>query len=180
MNFFLFLDDSRQPHKVDWVKLPQNVEWVIVKNYNEFVHTIQIMGVPKFVAYDCDLCDEHYAAYFELKELYPAHHKTFKQKCGIECAEFLINYCKHHQVSHPDYIVHSKNQYGGAAIQNLISKSLNPNVTEIEVTRLPYSIPDYCQHDEKTISGFFGDVWFPDDGRNKLSKILMTTRNALK
>ena len=25
-----------------------------------------------------------------------------------------------------------------------------------------------------------GLVWFPDDGRNKLGKILMTTRNALK
>lgn len=46
----LFLDDIRMPEDVSWVKLPKNIEWVIVRNYKEFRKTILNKGIPEFVA----------------------------------------------------------------------------------------------------------------------------------
>lgn len=122
--YYLFLDDSRKPSNVNWVALPENVEWVICKTYYEFVETIRARGIPKFITYDCDLCDEHYQAFFNLKHTYPIHYKEFKTKCGIDCAEFLIAFCKKQDISHPPFVVHSQNQFGGGYIENIIKKSL--------------------------------------------------------
>lgn len=32
----LFLDDERVPQDVTWIKYPENVEWVVVRSYDEF------------------------------------------------------------------------------------------------------------------------------------------------
>ena len=62
MSYFLFLDDERFPQDVTWVKLPQH-NWTIVRNYNDFVRTIESKGIPKEIAFDHDLGHEHYQAY---------------------------------------------------------------------------------------------------------------------
>ena len=57
--YYLFLDDERYPKQVTWVNLPL-VDWVIVRNYNEFVKKIEEDGMPVFISFDHDLADEHY------------------------------------------------------------------------------------------------------------------------
>jgi hypothetical protein len=111
MSYYLFLDDSRTPQKVTWVTLPENVEWVIVRNYQHFVEAIQKRGIPKFVTYDCDLCDEHYKAYFNLKESYVLNYPLFQVKCGIDCLEYLLKQCKKKGIKHPDYLLHTQNHW---------------------------------------------------------------------
>lgn len=119
----LFLDDFRQPKDVTWVYLPP-VTWEIVKDYDSFVEIINEQGIPNIISYDCDLDYEHYQAYFELKHAYPLHYKKFKNKCGIDCAEYLLEICKKQGLPHPLWVIHSMNNYGRDYINNLIEKSL--------------------------------------------------------
>lgn len=120
LSYHLFLDDSRLPHKVDWVDLPQNVDWVIAKYYSEFAKIVRERGIPKFVTYDCDLCDEHYQAFFNLRERYPLEYRNFKRRCGIHCVEMLIEECRRLNIPHPEYRIHTKNHYAEGSMKTII------------------------------------------------------------
>jgi ribA/ribD-fused uncharacterized protein len=170
MSYYLFLDDSRKPHQVTWVSLPENVAWVSARSYTDFVYVISQMGIPKFVAYDCDLCQEHYDAYFAHREGYLKVYPNFKTKCGIDCVEYLIKLCKKNGVKHPDCIVHTQNNYTRGYIENMITaynatqtKTL-ADATDIVVPSNAWDkqaqVPDYAKHDDERISGFFGQYRF--------------------
>ena len=114
--YHLFLDDGRQPKDVVWIELPP-LHWVVVKSFKEFVDCIQTNGVPATVSFDHDLCDEHY------KEYTVAHderslsygkirYEVFKEKTGLQCAEFLVNYCIDNNIQLPLYYIHTLNGIG--------------------------------------------------------------------
>ena len=60
----LFLDDNRKPYDVFRNTIDpiyeNNNEWVIVKNYEEFVDTILESGLPEIISFDHDLSQNHY------------------------------------------------------------------------------------------------------------------------
>lgn len=99
----LFLDDYRVPKDCVWVDLPL-VEWSIVRNYKDFVSIIGDLGLPRKVSFDMDLSDEHYDRRTWLQE-----HPNYKEKDGIECVKFLIDYCKNNNLKFPKYYIHSMN-----------------------------------------------------------------------
>lgn len=121
-NYNLFLDDIREPKDVTWVDLPKEVEWVIVKSFDEFVDTIFKRGIPKLVSYDCDLCDEHYQAYFMLRHSYVRNYHTFTTKCGIHCIEHLLEQCESLGIKHPESIIHTRNHYSEGFMKDLIER----------------------------------------------------------
>lgn len=153
MSYYLFLDDARQPSNVTWVTLPQNVNWVIAKSFKEFENIIMTRGVPGFVTYDCDLCEKHYEAYFSLREDYVKKYKQFETPCGITCAEFLISICEQLKVQHPQFVVHSMNQFGAKYIAERINVYNGTRSTGL-------AAPDYVKHNDKVICGFFGEYRF--------------------
>ena len=139
MSYHLFLDDERHPWSVKWVQLP-NVVWEVVRNYDEFIQTIQAHGVPKFVTFDHDLADEHYQAM--LKECEHADKKftfwmpgddeheglnmTFDygpEKTGYDCAKWLVDFCADNGVGFPEYEVHSMNPVGAKRIRDYIANA---------------------------------------------------------
>ena len=64
MEYYLFLDDIRQPeqvYKYTGVTLFIFMEWVVVRNFEEFKKHIEKNGLPQFVSFDHDLADSHYA-----------------------------------------------------------------------------------------------------------------------
>lgn len=170
MSYYLFLDDSRKPHQVTWATLPENAAWVQARSYTDFVYVLGQMGIPKFVAYDCDLCQEHYDCYFSHREKYLLVYQDFKTKCGIHCVEHLIKLCKKNGVKHPDYIVHTQNNYVQGFMEKTIedyNKSVVPTANVLDDLAVPdvawnkiQAIPDYAKHDDKVISGFFGPYRF--------------------
>lgn len=170
MSYYLFLDDSRKPHQVTWAPLPENVAWVQARSYTDFVYVISQMGIPKFVAYDCDLCQEHYDAYFAHREGYLKVYPDFKTKCGIDCVDYLIKLCKKNGVRHPDCLVHTQNNYTRGFIENMIA-TYNATQTEAAADKADLAIPsvewnkqsqvpDYAIHNDKVIAGFFGPYRF--------------------
>jgi hypothetical protein len=122
----LFLDDERHPHQVTWVDIPKNVIWNVVRSYDEFVAHITEFGKPKYVTFDHDLADTHYAVMLE-ENKYEYDDgdmkKTFdygSEKTGFDCAKWLVEYCHENDVHFPIFEVHSMNPIGAKRINDYI------------------------------------------------------------
>ena len=131
MRYHLFLDDERNVSDVTWVSLPRNVNWVVVRNYDEFVKTITSFGLPEYVTFDHDLADEHYKHMLTDNTLHNAENKFKiwmpggeendgltlefdygKEKTGYDCAKWLVEFCMDRELTFPPYEVHSMNPVG--------------------------------------------------------------------
>lgn len=125
MSYFLFLDDFRS---IDMVRFPAEYDFlpkIHVKNYKEFVETIQNRGLPSVVSYDHDLKNEHYSEYGEAIKRGYINYSKFKEKTGLDCAKFLINYCEENKKPLPIYFCHSMNHIGKKNILDLLKAAEN-------------------------------------------------------
>jgi hypothetical protein len=114
----IFLDDIRSIRDI-YHTAPNPEQWIVIRNYNDFVKEIQ-REFPEFVSFDHDLADEHYHALIKSKgnsEAFDIDSKNFKEKTGLECAKWLVNYCMEKDVDFPDYAVHSFNPIGAENIR---------------------------------------------------------------
>lgn len=121
----LFLDDIRQPYQVGNYILPielrvhyRKLEWIIVRNYEEFIAHITENGLPELVSFDHDLADIHYdpSTWTEGFE--------YQEKTGYNCAKWLVDYCLDNNLKLPTYMVHSMNPIGKERINNLLENFL--------------------------------------------------------
>jgi len=110
---YLFLDDFRKPQKVTWAKLPENVNWTVVKNYKEFTDAVLRHGVPEFVSFDHDLAEGHYC-----DDLF---NHISKEETGADCALWLKEYCKQKNVALPKWTCHSFNPKGKKNIESILN-----------------------------------------------------------
>ncbi len=126
----LFLDDVRVPkdclgymHLRIGAENPIYLEeWVIARNYDEFVQIVKD-NFPNIshVSFDHDLADEHYDldAMSDI-EKYNELYSNFKEKTGVDCAEFLKKYYKDNNTPLPEKMyVHSMNPVGMYNIINV-------------------------------------------------------------
>lgn len=118
-SYNLFLDDYRVPSDAyiytRWAPFLSK-EWIIVRNYNEFVQVIDKQGLPEWVSFDHDLAENHYVPkeYWGDYEASKAYQdaQEYKEKTGYECALWLIEYCKEKGFKLPYYYCHSMNPVG--------------------------------------------------------------------
>lgn len=118
----LFLDDERFPQTA--IKLvTENVElysddrnWVIVRNFDEFVSEIKEMGMPNMISFDHDLAD--------IKYKNGVMSFSYLEKTGFDCAKWLVNYCMDNNVTLPNYQVHSANPIGKQNIESYLMNYL--------------------------------------------------------
>lgn len=118
MSYYLFLDDIRQISDVRKYCVLPNIndkEWIIARNYKEFVDLITLRGVPQFVSFDHDLGLSHYGHGLNNNEI---PYESYKEKTGLDCSKWLINYCIEKNLPFPEHMVHSMNPVGK---QNTIS-----------------------------------------------------------
>ncbi len=124
-NIFLFLDDIRYPEEAFLYTsfFPFKLEeWVIVRDYDEFVSHIKQHGIPKFISFDHDLADVHYKPVGSWEEYYKNTLKeNNKEKTGYDCALWLINYCMDNNTNCPDFYCHSMNPVGREKIINVLN-----------------------------------------------------------
>lgn len=122
----LFLDDIRMPQQVyEYIKnnIYLSLEWIIVRNYEEFVQAI-ITDFPDVISFDHDLADTHYTPeylwmdYDKSKEW--QEQQVHKEKTGYECAKWLVEYCLDNDLDLPLCYVHSMNPVGKDNINNLL------------------------------------------------------------
>jgi hypothetical protein len=118
----LYLDDIRTPRT--------ELNFDIVRNYEEFVMYILTNGLPNVVSFDHDLSLEHYEDYLSDKnwdksdEEVQLDYDSYKEKTGYDCAKWLVDYCIDNQLILPTCFVHSENRVGGDNIISYINNYL--------------------------------------------------------
>lgn len=117
MKTLLWLDDIRDPreYRAFWPITPDEVRWVV--NFDSFKNYIEKNGVPYAVAFDHDLGIEHYEKEGIIDPVSPEGgvirvYNNYKEFTGLECAMWLGEYCKAHNVDFPVYSCHSANPVG--------------------------------------------------------------------
>lgn len=125
MTYNLFLDDIRIP--IDTFNYTKNdvyskLDWIVVRNYNEFVKAIEIHGMPDIISFDHDLADEHYDPDLYGSETYNEVYDNFKSKTGYDCAKWLIENSIDNDQPLPETIfIHSMNPHGSMNIESLFT-----------------------------------------------------------
>lgn len=94
MTTLLFLDDERN---YDYVYRSWIHDCVTVRNYSQFIEYIEKNGLPELISFDHDLGEE---------------------KSGLDCLNWLIDYCLDKSLKLPDCYSHSMNVVGRMNILN--------------------------------------------------------------
>lgn len=104
-----------------------NLSFVWVKNFKEFTQYIQTNGVPQFVSFDHDLS----------KTSLPTDPK------GLDCARWLVDYCKENGCKMPMTYVHSANYKWRDVIRDILAgrqitetKKQTKNMAKINESKL--------------------------------------------
>lgn len=126
----LFLDDIRNPvdaylhdERMSLFEATLLLDWVIVRNYDEFVECIRERGLPDTVSFDHDLHFEHIRHFAEctMHTRY-IEYGNLKYKTGKHAAEFLMNIVLETNVPKPICYVHSANEIGRQNIKRILSR----------------------------------------------------------
>jgi hypothetical protein len=122
--YLLFLDDVRVPIDVmayDPFPVYLRRDWEVVRSYAEFEtrlrQDLQLNRWPSLISFDHDLADVHYS---HLDGTIP--YDQFSEKTGYHCAQLLIELCRNHHRSLPNYRCHSMNPAGKKNILSLLEQ----------------------------------------------------------
>jgi hypothetical protein len=114
----LYLDD---------VRTPTDTEWVVVRNYNEFVTQINSNGLENFelISLDHDLGDTAMIEYYtNVKHNYNLDYTNIQEKTGMDCCRFLVTESIQKNIPLPLIYVHSANPIGSANMMGYINNYL--------------------------------------------------------
>lgn len=129
----IYLDDMRTP--VD-------KNWVVVRNYDEFVSKITEVGLGniELISLDHDLGDTAMGEYFRnVAKNYILDYSNIEEKTGYDCCKWLVNHFydknpkrldmnridkKSYPIKFPEVVVHSANPIGSGNMMGYINNFL--------------------------------------------------------
>lgn len=172
----LWVDDQREPYKYlntksktntflrnkqfyDSLGDKFNLNFVWVKNLYQFIEYIEKNGVPDFISFDHDLNNRGGGEGLSDEE-------KIKNN-GLNCAKWLIEYCKNNRIHLPKFYVHSANPKHGPEIV----KALSLGVNEAKTKKIHIN--------ENQLSILGEDVFVSDLKRNK-AKLTYNKRSSDK
>lgn len=112
---WIYLDDLRTPIGDDWI---------VVRNYAEFVSTVSKIGLNNIsqISLDHDLGDSAMKEYFSnVMPNYKLDYENIKEKTGYDCAKWLVKESMEKGIVLPQIYVHSANPIGAANIMGYIN-----------------------------------------------------------
>lgn len=119
----LYLDDVRTPLKPDI----ESNEWIVVRNYDEFVNHITENGLENYEVISLD----HDLGPSAMKEFYDNVHTNYEldynhinEKTGYDAAKWLVAESMKTEIPLPAVYVHSANPIGSANIMGYINNYL--------------------------------------------------------
>ena len=107
---------------LDDVRTPVDPEWIVVRNYEEFVQKIQDLGLEniELISLDHDLGDTAMQEWHRnVYHNYELNYDNIKEKTGMDCVKWLIN----QWLDGAPYVqvnVHSANAIGSSNMLGLI------------------------------------------------------------
>lgn len=115
----LYLDD---------VRTPLDDDWVVVRNYDQFVSIIRLNGLNSFetISLDHDLGEQSMIEYYtNVKNNYKLDYENIiNEKTGYDCCKFLVNESIDKNIPLPTIYVHSANPIGSANMMGYINNYL--------------------------------------------------------
>ena len=108
---------------LDDVRTPKDKDWMVVRNYHEFVNLVQKLGLKNIgtISLDHDLGDSAMTEYHtNVSPNFKLSYENITEKTGYDCAKWLVTYCAERKIKHPPYIVHSLNSVGKLNIEAYI------------------------------------------------------------
>jgi hypothetical protein len=112
---------------LDDIRTPTEEGWIVCRNYDEFVKTIEDLGLENIdtISLDHDLGDTAIREYFKnTSKNYIIDYNNIHEKTGYDCAKWLVNKSMEEQVDLPTVTVHSANPVGSANIMGYINNYL--------------------------------------------------------
>jgi hypothetical protein len=112
---YLYLDD---------VRTPVTDNWIVCRNYDEFVTQIRVNGLESFevISLDHDLGEQAMVEYYtNVKNNYKLDYENILEKTGYDAAKFLVAESMGKNIPLPQIYVHSANPIGSANIMGYIN-----------------------------------------------------------
>lgn len=127
---------------LDDVRTPIDNDWIIVRNYNQFVNTIKELGLNniKVISLDHDLGDTAMQEYFNnVSPNFKLDYNNITEKTGLDCVKWLIDHFyelypkrigmkygekKEIPIKFPEVYVHSANPIGSGNMMGYINNFL--------------------------------------------------------
>ena len=109
---------------LDDVRTPENEEWIVVRDYDEFVSTVTLIGLEniELISLDHDLGDGAMTEYYSnVKSNYTLDYNNIEEKTGYDVCKFLVKHSMNIGVSLPKVVVHSANPIGAANMMGYIN-----------------------------------------------------------
>ena len=108
---------------LDDVRTPVDKDWTIVRDYEQFVSTIQYIGLEniELISLDHDLGDTAMAEWHKnVYHNYTLNYDNILEKTGMDCVKWLVNQWLDGQPV-VDVVVHSANAVGSANMMGYIN-----------------------------------------------------------
>ena len=136
------MDTKKKKIYLDDVRTPTNDEWVVVRNYDEFVSYIKMHGLDniELISLDHDLGESAMVEYYSnVKNNYTSDYSNIDEKTGYDAAKYLVDVFynnnverfqmsrkdkKNNEFKFPVVYVHSANPIGSANIIGYINNYL--------------------------------------------------------
>jgi hypothetical protein len=120
MRYNIYLDDVRTPIEKDWV---------VVRDYDDFVKTVTKLGLENInlISLDHDLGDTAMMEWYtNVYNNYKLDYNNITEKTGMDCAKWLVERWMEGQ-SVVEVKVHSANAIGSANIMGLLNNYRHVN-----------------------------------------------------
>lgn len=114
----LYLDDIRTPVDDDWI---------VVRNYDEFVAQIKLNGLGNFevISLDHDLGEGAMVEYYtNVKNNYMLDYNNIEERTGMDCCRFIVSESMNEKIPLPQIYIHSANPIGSANMMGYINNYL--------------------------------------------------------
>ena len=114
----LYLDDIRTPVDDDWI---------VVRDYDEFVKQIKLHGIGNFevMSLDHDLGEGAMVEYYtNVKNNYMLDYNNINERTGMDCCRYLVSESMNEKIPLPQIYVHSANPIGAANMLGYINNYL--------------------------------------------------------
>jgi hypothetical protein len=114
----LYLDD---------VRTPVDEDWIVVRNYDEFVVQIKLHGLGTFevISLDHDLGEGAMIEYYtNVKNNYMLDYNNINERTGMDCCRYLVSESMNEKIPLPQIYVHSANPIGAANMLGYINNYL--------------------------------------------------------
>ncbi len=114
----LYLDDIRTPN---------DKEWIVVRNYEQFVSRINQHGLENIevISLDHDLGDSAMVEYYNnVKDNYTLDYNNISEKTGYDACKFIVNRSIETGIPLPQIYVHSANPIGSGNMMGYINNYL--------------------------------------------------------